>query len=95
MMSGVTAIEVQGLHKTYDEREAVRGIDFEVRRGEIFGLLGPNGAGKTTTVEILEGYRDPLERPRVRARPRPGPARPRPARARGDRAAELAACTST
>jgi ABC-2 type transport system ATP-binding protein len=53
----VTAIEVQGLHKTYGEREAVRGIDFEVRRGEIFGLLGPNGAGKTTTVEILEGYR--------------------------------------
>jgi ABC-2 type transport system ATP-binding protein len=35
----------------------VRGIDIEVRRGEVFGLLGPNGAGKTTTVEILEGYR--------------------------------------
>jgi len=53
----VTAIEVRGLHKSYGEREAVRGIDFEVRRGEVFGLLGPNGAGKTTTVEILEGYR--------------------------------------
>jgi ABC-2 type transport system ATP-binding protein len=53
----VTAIEVQGLRKAYDEHEAVRGIDFEVRRGEVFGLLGPNGAGKTTTVEILEGYR--------------------------------------
>jgi ABC-2 type transport system ATP-binding protein len=53
----VTAIEVRGLQKTYDEREAVRGIDFDVRRGEVFGLLGPNGAGKTTTVEILEGYR--------------------------------------
>jgi ABC-2 type transport system ATP-binding protein len=53
----VTAIEVQGLHKSYGEHEAVRGIDFEVRRGEVFGLLGPNGAGKTTTVEILEGYR--------------------------------------
>ena len=51
------AIEVQGLRKTYDEHEAVQGIDFEVRRGEVFGLLGPNGAGKTTTVEILEGYR--------------------------------------
>src|SRR5262249_28105285 len=37
---------------------AVRGIEFEVRRGEVFGLLGPNGAGKTTTVEILEGYRE-------------------------------------
>src|SRR5215213_5613522 len=53
----VTAIEVQGLHKSYGDHEAVRGIDFEVRRGEVFGLLGPNGAGKTTTVEILEGYR--------------------------------------
>ncbi len=53
----MTAIEVQGLRKAYEEHEAVRGIDFEVRRGEVFGLLGPNGAGKTTTVEILEGYR--------------------------------------
>jgi ABC-2 type transport system ATP-binding protein len=52
-----TAIEVRGLHKTYADFEAVRGISFSVRRGEIFGLLGPNGAGKTTTVEILEGYR--------------------------------------
>ena len=51
------AIEVQGLRKSYGEFEAVRGIDFSVRRGEVFGLLGPNGAGKTTTVEILEGYR--------------------------------------
>jgi ABC-2 type transport system ATP-binding protein len=52
-----SAIEVEGLRKAYGEREAVRGIDFAVRRGEVFGLLGPNGAGKTTTVEILEGYR--------------------------------------
>jgi ABC-2 type transport system ATP-binding protein len=51
------AIEVTGLRKTYDDHEAVRGIDFTVARGEVFGLLGPNGAGKTTTVEILEGYR--------------------------------------
>jgi len=51
------AIEVRGLCKRYGELEAVRGIDFSVRRGEVFGLLGPNGAGKTTTVEILEGYR--------------------------------------
>ncbi|MGA8365169.1 MAG: ABC transporter ATP-binding protein [Solirubrobacteraceae bacterium] len=51
------AIEVRDLHKRYGEHEAVRGIDIEVRRGEVFGLLGPNGAGKTTTVEILEGYR--------------------------------------
>jgi ABC-2 type transport system ATP-binding protein len=53
------AIEVQDLHKRYGEFEAVRGIDIEVQRGEVFGLLGPNGAGKTTTVEILEGYREP------------------------------------
>jgi ABC-2 type transport system ATP-binding protein len=52
------AIEVHGLRKAYDDHEAVRGINFSVRRGEVFGLLGPNGAGKTTTVEILEGYRD-------------------------------------
>ena len=51
------AIEVEGLRKAYGAHEAVRGIDFTVRRGEVFGLLGPNGAGKTTTVEILEGYR--------------------------------------
>jgi ABC-2 type transport system ATP-binding protein len=56
-MSAVTAISVRGLRKSYGTLEAVRGIDFEVRRGEVFGLLGPNGAGKTTTVEILEGYR--------------------------------------
>jgi ABC-2 type transport system ATP-binding protein len=42
---------------SYGEVEAVRGIDLEVRRGEVFAFLGPNGAGKTTTVEILEGYR--------------------------------------
>src|SRR3954447_26363419 len=55
------AIEVQGLRKSYGEFEAVRGVDFAVRRGEVFGLLGPNGAGKTTIVEILEGYRDRTE----------------------------------
>jgi ABC-2 type transport system ATP-binding protein len=50
-------ISVTGLRKAYGELEAVRGIDLEVRRGEVFAFLGPNGAGKTTTVEILEGYR--------------------------------------
>jgi ABC-2 type transport system ATP-binding protein len=53
----VSAISVRGLRKSYDGVEAVRGIDFDVEVGEVFGLLGPNGAGKTTTVEILEGYR--------------------------------------
>ncbi|MBS1833933.1 MAG: ABC transporter ATP-binding protein [Acidobacteria bacterium] len=53
----IPAIEVRGLRKSYGDLEAVRGIDFEVQQGEVFGLLGPNGAGKTTTVEILEGLR--------------------------------------
>jgi ABC-2 type transport system ATP-binding protein len=51
------AIVVRDLRKSYDGVEALRGVSFEVRSGEVFGLLGPNGAGKTTTVEILEGYR--------------------------------------
>jgi len=53
----VSAISVRGLRKSYGALEAVRGVDFEIETGEVFGLLGPNGAGKTTTVEILEGYR--------------------------------------
>jgi ABC-2 type transport system ATP-binding protein len=52
----MTAIQVQGLRKSYGSKEAVRGVDLEVRTGEILALLGPNGAGKTTTVEILEGF---------------------------------------
>ncbi|HWF72131.1 MAG TPA: ABC transporter ATP-binding protein [Solirubrobacteraceae bacterium] len=52
-------VEVSGLRKRYGDHEAVRGIDLEVARGEIFAFLGPNGAGKTTTVEILEGFRRP------------------------------------
>ncbi|HLL93292.1 MAG TPA: ABC transporter ATP-binding protein [Solirubrobacteraceae bacterium] len=50
-------IQVHALRKSYGEHEVIRGIDIEVRRGEIYAFLGPNGAGKTTTVEILEGYR--------------------------------------
>ena len=50
-------ISIRGLRKAYGDVEAVRGIDLEVREGEVFAFLGPNGAGKTTTVEILEGYR--------------------------------------
>jgi ABC-2 type transport system ATP-binding protein len=53
----LSAISVRGLHKSYGDLEAVRGVDFDIYEGEVFGLLGPNGAGKTTTVEILEGYR--------------------------------------
>jgi len=50
-------ISVRGLVMRYGHKEAVRGIDLDVHRGEIFAFLGPNGAGKTTTVEILEGFR--------------------------------------
>jgi ABC-2 type transport system ATP-binding protein len=51
------AVRVAGLRKSYGSYEALRGIDFQIGAGEVFGLLGPNGAGKTTTIEILEGYR--------------------------------------
>ena len=57
MSRRLPAINVSDLHKTYGSYEALRGIDFQIDTGEVFGLLGPNGAGKTTTVEILEGYR--------------------------------------
>ena len=51
------AIRVRGLCKSYGQIHAVRDLDLDLGRGEVFALLGPNGAGKTTTVEILEGYR--------------------------------------
>lgn len=51
-------ISVKNLVKKYDDFEAVKGISFDVKEGEIFGLLGPNGAGKTTTLEIMETLRD-------------------------------------
>jgi ABC-2 type transport system ATP-binding protein len=52
-------VEVRDLRKNYGDVQALRGISFEIRKGEVFGLLGPNGAGKTTTIEILEGLRRP------------------------------------
>jgi ABC-2 type transport system ATP-binding protein len=54
----VSAVAVRDLRKSYGDHEALRGIEFTIEAGEVFGLLGPNGAGKTTTVEILEGYRE-------------------------------------
>ena len=50
-------LSVKKLRKSYDDKEVVKGISFEVRRGEIFGILGPNGAGKTTTLEMIETLR--------------------------------------
>ena len=54
-------IQVQGLRKLYGKFEALQGIDFEVRRGQIFGLIGPDGAGKTTTFQILAGVMEASE----------------------------------
>jgi ABC-2 type transport system ATP-binding protein len=52
-----TILKVKGLRKSYNGKEVVKGVDFEVKKGETFGLLGPNGAGKTTTIEMIEALR--------------------------------------
>jgi ABC-2 type transport system ATP-binding protein len=54
-----TKVHVTGLRKRYATTEALRGVDFTLQAGEIFGLLGPNGAGKTTTLECVLGLREP------------------------------------
>lgn len=51
-------VSVKNLTKTYDDKEVVKGISFDVKPGEIFGILGPNGAGKTTTLEMIETIRE-------------------------------------
>ncbi|HEX7963377.1 MAG TPA: ABC transporter ATP-binding protein [Candidatus Saccharimonadales bacterium] len=51
-------IKVDKLRKKYGDREVVKGISFDVKKGEIFGILGPNGAGKTTTLEMMEAMRE-------------------------------------
>jgi ABC-2 type transport system ATP-binding protein len=50
-------VEVTGLKKRYSDKQAVNGVSFKVKKGEIFGILGPNGAGKTTTLEMMEALR--------------------------------------
>lgn len=50
-------LEVKNLVKVYDDKKVVNGINFSVKKGEIFGILGPNGAGKTTTLEMIEALR--------------------------------------
>ena len=50
-----TAIQIKGLKKSYNNTPALKGVDIEISKGELFGLLGPNGAGKTTTINILTG----------------------------------------
>lgn len=52
-MSNTYAIEIRDLHKSYGKVEALRGVNIDVRRGELFGFLGPNGAGKTTTIRCM------------------------------------------
>ncbi|MGD0697687.1 MAG: ABC transporter ATP-binding protein [Terriglobia bacterium] len=52
-------VRAENLHKSYGAVQALRGISFEMKKGEVFGLLGPNGAGKTTTMEILTSLRPP------------------------------------
>src|SRR6187402_1205120 len=53
-----TIISVKEFVKNYGSFQAVKGISFDVHKGEIFGLLGPNGAGKSTTLEIIETLRE-------------------------------------
>ncbi|MCW2552479.1 MAG: daunorubicin resistance transporter ATPase subunit, partial [Mycobacterium sp.] len=53
MRSVGKAVTVEGIRKSFGDVEAVRGISFDVARGEVLAVLGPNGAGKTTTVNIL------------------------------------------
>ena len=60
-VTGMPAIQVDGLTKHFGETKAIEDLHFEVEEGEIFGYLGPNGAGKTTTIRALLGFIAPTE----------------------------------
>ena len=77
----MSPLVVSGLHKSYDGREVVAGIDFTLARGQCFGLLGPNGAGKTTTLRCCLGLTAP-DSGDITLAGEPVPARAREARAR-------------
>ncbi len=57
MAKAKSVLKVKNLKKAYGDFQAVKGVSFDVARGEVFGILGPNGAGKTTTLEMIEGMR--------------------------------------
>ena len=59
-MNEVT-LAVRNLRKTIGEKEIIKGLNFELNKGEVFGFLGPNGAGKTTTIRMLTGLIKPTE----------------------------------
>jgi len=65
--NGEVVVSVRGLTKVFKDfwnrpkARAVDGVDFEVRRGEVFGLLGPNGSGKSTTVKLMLGLLNPTK----------------------------------
>ncbi|AFI29810.1 ABC transporter ATP-binding protein [Bacillus stercoris] len=58
-MKSSLPITVQNLNKSYEDHQVIKGISFDLRKGEVFGLLGPNGAGKTTILESIIGLRKP------------------------------------
>jgi ABC-2 type transport system ATP-binding protein len=60
-MMNQNTVEAQGLVKQYEDVEAVKGLSFAIRQGEIFGFLGPNGAGKTTTISMLSCLIEPTQ----------------------------------
>ena len=48
-------LQIENLHKSYDKFEAIKGIDLNIKKGDIYGLLGPNGAGKSTLIKTIVG----------------------------------------